>query len=91
MADICLVSITKVRGGLLWLLSAWSMSLKSAEGHFVTLSLVNGTKGRGSILTKLRRGLLWLLTARSVSLKCAEVSCGLLPAWSMALKGAEHY
>ena len=34
MADICLVSITKVRGGLLWLLSAWSMSLKGAE-HYV--------------------------------------------------------
>ena len=33
MADICLVSITKVRGGLLWLLTAWSMALKCAEHY----------------------------------------------------------
>ena len=50
VAAHCLVSITKVRGGLLWLLSAWSMSLKGAEGHFDTLCLVNGTKGQEALL-----------------------------------------
>ena len=82
MAAPCLVNCTKVRGALL---------TKVRGGLVAPICLVNSTKGRGSILTKLRGGLLWLLTARSVSLKCAEVSCGLLPAWSMALKGAEHY
>ena len=37
VADIFLVSITKVRGGLLWLLSAWSMAQKGAE-HYSLLT-----------------------------------------------------
>ena len=65
VAAHCLVSITKVRGGLLWLLLAWSMALKCAEHYLLKCAegscgcslLVNGTKGRGALLTKVRGGL----------------------------------
>ena len=81
VADI-LVSFTKVRGGLLWLLSAWSMALKSAEHYKMARRAFVAAHCLVSI-TKVRGGLLWLLSAWSMSLKgaehyilmCAEVSC----------------